>query len=122
MVVYFIAEKAVGSSRIAVHQRVQRLASRAEPTHRITPHGLRATGAGWIQPHGTDGAFRLERDQNRSALHQGYRRQRHAGYGAVRGERDITAVDTLGDLVAPTFSKHSAEVSLNAAKLNSHHN
>jgi integrase len=44
---FFILEKSVNLTRIAVFQRVKRMASRAGVLHPVTPHGLRATGATW---------------------------------------------------------------------------
>lgn len=49
---FFILEKGVNLTRIAVFQRVKRMASRAGILHPVTPHGLRATGACWCAQAG----------------------------------------------------------------------
>lgn len=49
---FFVTDTEVGLGRVAIWQRVQRMASRAGLTHRITPHGLRATGACWMAQAG----------------------------------------------------------------------
>jgi integrase len=38
----------VALTRIAIWQRIKRMASAAGVTHPVTPHGLRATGATWL--------------------------------------------------------------------------
>ena len=49
---FFILENSVNLSRIAIFQRVKRMASRAGVLHSVTPHGLRATGACWMAQAG----------------------------------------------------------------------
>ena len=49
---FFVLEKSVNLTRIAVFQRVKRMASRAGMLHPVTPHGLRATGACWCAQAG----------------------------------------------------------------------
>ncbi len=49
---FFVLNSSVGMSRIAVFQRVKRMASRANILHPVTPHGLRATGACWMAQAG----------------------------------------------------------------------
>ena len=42
----------IGISRIAIFNRVKRMASAAAIKHPVTPHGLRATGATWFAQAG----------------------------------------------------------------------
>jgi integrase len=49
---FFVLEKSVNLTRIAVFQRVKRMAFRAGVLHPVTPHGLRATGACWMSQSG----------------------------------------------------------------------
>lgn len=49
---FFMIGQEVGLSRIAVYQRIQRLATRAKLPHPLTVHGLRATGATWFAQAG----------------------------------------------------------------------
>ena len=52
VIAYFALERRVGISRIAIWNRVKRMASAAKITHPVTPHGLRATGATWFAQAG----------------------------------------------------------------------
>ena len=45
---FALEPKGVSLTRIAIWQRIKRLASAASVTHPVTPHGLRATGATWL--------------------------------------------------------------------------
>jgi integrase len=45
---FALEPKGVALTRIAIWQRIKRLASAAGVTHPVTPHGLRATGATWL--------------------------------------------------------------------------
>jgi site-specific recombinase XerD len=45
---FALEPKGVSLTRIAIWQRIKRLASAAGVTHPVTPHGLRATGATWL--------------------------------------------------------------------------
>jgi integrase len=49
---FFALERRIGISRIAIWNRVKRMASVARINHPVTPHGLRATGATWFAQAG----------------------------------------------------------------------
>jgi integrase len=49
LIAFFALEpNGVALTRIAIWQRIKRMASAASVTHPVTPHGLRATGATWL--------------------------------------------------------------------------
>ncbi|HEY3900848.1 MAG TPA: tyrosine-type recombinase/integrase [Chthoniobacter sp.] len=52
IIAFFALEHRIGISRIAIWNRVKRMASAAAIKHPVTPHGLRATGATWFAQAG----------------------------------------------------------------------
>jgi integrase len=87
---FFILEKGVNLTRIAVFQRVKRMASRAGVLHPVTPHGLRATGACWCSQAG----------YNASALreHFGWKALETAEhYLETSGQSAMRAMNELGE-------------------------
>ena len=52
VIAYFALEHRIGISRVAIWNRVKRMASAAAIKHPVTPHGLRATGATWFAQAG----------------------------------------------------------------------
>ena len=89
---FFVLNKEVGITRIAVYQRVKALASRAGITHSVTPHGLRATGASFAAQAGFN-ANALREMFGWSSLMTAEHYISKSGASAVR------AMDELGDRI-----------------------
>jgi integrase len=94
---FFALERRIGISRIAIWNRVKRMASAAAIKHPVTPHGLRATGATWfaqgrLLDNWAPAPLRLVGTAHRAALRAGQRCQRDEGHGRARRARVLTAV------------------------------
>lgn len=89
---FFVIEKNVGLSRIAVYQRVQKMAVRAGIQHPVTPHGLRATGATWAAQAGYQA--------NALREHFGWKALATAEHYLERsGANALRAMDELGESI-----------------------
>jgi integrase len=84
---FFILEKEVLLTRIAIYQRVKRMAGRAGILHPMTVHGLRATGACWMAQAGWQ-ANALREHFGWSALETAEHYLETSGASAVRAMQE----------------------------------